>query len=96
MTPGQRLVLVPDGYYDSVHASDGWPKWYLGHLAVNYARLAQSDAKVVGLVFFRWPGFFEFGETKLGVRDMPQSVRDRHREAACALKISNPFVAGCN
>ncbi len=95
MTPAQRLVLVPDGFYDSFHVADGWPKWYLGVLALNYARLAAADQKVVGLVFFRWPGFFEFGETKLGVRDLPQSVRDRHREAACMLGLTNPFVAAC-
>lgn len=95
MTPAQRLVLVPDGFYDSFHVADGWPKWYLGNLALNYANLAASDPKVVGLVFFRWPGFFEFGETKLGVRDLPQGVRDRHREAACILRLTNPFVAPC-
>jgi hypothetical protein len=95
MTPAQRLILVPDGFYDSFHIADGWPKWYLGVLALNYASLAAADPKVVGLVFFRWPGFSEFGETKLGVRDLPQSVRDRHREAACMLGLSNPFVAPC-
>jgi hypothetical protein len=95
MTPAQRLLLVPDGFYDSFHVADGWPKWYLGILALNYAQLAFNDPKVVGLVFFRWAGFFEFGETKLGVRDLPQGVRDRHREAACILRITNPFVAAC-
>jgi hypothetical protein len=95
MTPAQRLILVPDGYYDSFHVADGWPKWYLGVLALNYAQLAKNDPKVVGLVFFRWPGFFEFGEQKLGVRDLPQGVRDRHREAACLLGRTNPFVAPC-
>jgi hypothetical protein len=59
------------------------------------ARLAAADENVVRLVFFRRPGFFEFGETKLCVRDLPQSVRDRHREAACVLGLSNPFVAAC-
>lgn len=95
MTSEQRLVLVPDGFYDSFHAADGWPKWYLGVVALNYAKLAAADEKVVGLVFFRWPGFFEFGEMKLGVRDLPQSVRDRHREAACMLGLTNPFVTAC-
>lgn len=95
MTPEQRLVLVPDGFYDSFHAADGWPKWYMGVLALNYAKLAAADEKIVGLVFFRWPGFFEFGEMKMGVRDLPQSVRDRHREAACSLRLTNPFVAAC-
>jgi hypothetical protein len=95
MTPEQRLILVPDGYYDSSHVADGWPKWYLGTLALNYAQLALADPKVVGLVFFIWPSFTEFGETKLGVRDLPQSVRARHREAACLLGIENPFVTPC-
>ena len=95
LTPAQRILLVPDGFYDSFHVQDGWPKWYLGVLALNYAQLALNDPKVVGLTFFRWPGFFEFGETKLGVRDLPQSVRDRHREAACTLRVTNPFVVNC-
>lgn len=95
MAPEQRLILVPESFYDSFHAAARWPKWYLGVLALNYAQLALSETKVVGLVFFRWSTWEEFGETKIGAVDLPQSVRDRHREAACMLKISNPFVAPC-
>ena len=95
MTADQRLVLVPESFYDSFHEADGWPKWYLGVVALNYARLALADPKVVGLVFFRWSTWQEFGETKLGAVNLPQGVRDRHREAACMLKVTNPFVAPC-
>lgn len=92
MTPEQRLILVPDGYYDSGHMALGWPKWYLGYAALNYMNLALNDPKVVGLVIFIWPSFDEFGEHKLGTRDLPQSVRDRHRMVGCGLKIQNLLV----
>lgn len=95
MTPAQRLILVPESFYDSFHEADGWPKWYLGVVALNYARLALADPKVVGLLFFRWSAWEEFGEMKLGAVNLPQGVRDRHREAACMLKITNPFVTPC-
>jgi hypothetical protein len=94
LTPEQRIILVPDGFYDSGHAALGWAKWYLGYVALNYMRLAQTDPVVVGLIIFRWPSFDE-GELKLGTRDLPQNVRDRHRQAACGLKISSPWAI-CN
>jgi hypothetical protein len=87
LTPEQRIILVADGFYDSGHAARGWAKWYLGHLAQNYMHMALGDPTVVGLVFFNWPGFAEGGETKLGTRDLPQSVRDRHREVSAGLNI---------
>lgn len=87
LTPAQRIILVADGFYDSGHAAQGWAKWYLGHLALNYMRMALDDQAVVGLVFFNWPGFVEGGETKLGTRDLPQSVRDRHREVSAGLGV---------
>lgn len=94
LTPEQRIVLVPDGFYDSGHAALGWPKWYLGHSALNYMQLALGDPLVVGLLIFRWPGFQE-GEAKLGTRDLPQSVRDRHRQVGCGLRIQSPLLATC-
>lgn len=96
LTPEQRIILVPDGFYDSGHAALGWPKWYLGYVALNYMSLALNDPKVVGLVFFRWPSFPEAGETKLGTRDLPQSVRDRQMQASCGLKIQSPLSMYCN
>jgi hypothetical protein len=92
---GQRIILVPDGFYDSGHAALGWPKWYLGHAALNYMSLARNDPSVVGLIVFRWPGFQE-GELKLGTRDLPQNVRDRHRQVGCGLRIQSPLLAGCD
>ncbi|HEV2915334.1 MAG TPA: hypothetical protein VGX92_18790 [Pyrinomonadaceae bacterium] len=96
LTPEQRLILVPDGFYDSGHAALGWPKWYLGYVALNYMRLALNDPKVVGLVLFLWPGFEEFGEQKLGTRELPQAVRDRHREVGCGLNIQSQQSEWCS
>jgi hypothetical protein len=89
LTPGQRIILVPDGFYSPSHAAAGWAKWHLGYLALNYADFAKNDDKVVGLVFFLWASFGD----NLGMRDLPQNVpqnvRDRHRSAACALGIDS-------
>jgi hypothetical protein len=96
LTDEQRIVLVPDGFYDSGHASLGWPKWYLGYVALNYMNLALNDPKVVGLVFFIWPSFMA-GETKvLGSRELPQSVRDRQAQVGCGLRIQSPLSMYCN
>jgi hypothetical protein len=86
----QKIILVPDGWWGSfLHANlnshlgtgAGWPKWYLSNVALNYEAFALGQSKVVGLLFFLWsvpndPGF-------LGTKELPQSVRDRHREIAC-------------
>jgi len=89
-TAAPQILLVPDGFWGSfLHANlnshlgtgAGWPKWYLGNVAVNYETFAISQPRVVGLLFFLWsspndPNF-------LGTKELPQSVRDRHREIAC-------------
>jgi hypothetical protein len=85
----QRIILVPDGFYSSSHAAAGWPKWYLGYLALNYAELAKSDPKVVGLVFFLWASFGEGTDLYQGSRDLPQSIRDRQRLAGCGMNIQS-------
>lgn len=95
LNPEQRIILVADGFYDSGHAALGWPKWYLGHAALNYMRLAQNDPLVVGLLIFRWPGFNE-GEFNPGTRDLPQNVRDRHRQVGCTLMIQSMLPNPCS
>lgn len=94
LTKAQRIILVPDGFYTDAHAQLGWAKWYLGYVALNYAELAKSDFKVVGLVFFLWPSFTE-GALFEGTRDLPQSVRDRHRLASCGMNIQSPLLSTC-
>lgn len=95
MTPDQKIVLGVDGFYDSWYRALGWPRWYLGYVALNYSTLALNDPQVTGLLIFQWESFYEFGETKTGTRDLPQNVRDRHRQAACQLGVYNPFVPSC-
>ena len=59
----------------------GWPRWYLSSVASNYAALAQSEAKVIGVVYWLWstPPF----PNAAGTRDLPSSVLDRHRTLGC-------------
>jgi hypothetical protein len=95
LTSEQRIILVPDGFYSSSHAAAGWPKWYLGYLAMNYAELAKGDPRVVGLIFFLWPGFGDPSDFNLGSRELPQSIRDRQRLAACGLLIQSPLSSSC-
>jgi hypothetical protein len=88
----QRIVLVPDGFYSGSHAQRGWPKWYLGYLALNYAELAKSDPQVVGLIFFLWSSFGEGDGLNIGSRDLPQSIRDRQRLAGCNMNIQSSLT----
>ncbi len=96
LTPEQRIILVPDGFYDSGHAALGWPKWYLGYSALNYMQLALHDAKVVGIVVFLWFGFDDASGRVLGTRDLPQGVRDKHRQVGCGLNIQSPLSIHCD
>jgi hypothetical protein len=94
--PDQRIILVPDGFW-AVHLHShlpskngpgtGWPKWYLEHLALRYESFALAQPKVVGMIVFPWPSLPLAGIT--GTRDLPEGVRDRHREIGCRV------VGGC-
>lgn len=96
LTPAQRILLVPDGFYNSGHAARGISQEDMGRVALNYMTLALNDPQVVGMLIFLWPNFSEFGEQKLGTRGLPQEVRDRHRVAAQGLGVRNPFATKCN
>lgn len=95
LTPEQRIILVPDGFYDSGHAAMGWPKWYLGYLALNYMELALDDPKVVGMVVFLWSSFMDANGRVLGSRELPIGVLDKHRQVGCGLKIESPLSTNC-
>jgi hypothetical protein len=89
LSPNQRIILVPDGFWAlHLHAhlnsqngpGTGWPQWYLQYLALNYERFALAQPKVVGMIVFAW------GSSPpdiTGTVDLPQAVRDRHREIGC-------------
>ena len=83
----QRIVLVPDGFYASGHKNAGWQQWYLGYLALNYMHLTLNDPMVVGMMIFLWPTLVQYEDTLRGTRDLPQSVRDRHRDVGLGLNI---------
>ena len=94
--PHQRIILVPDGFW-AVHLHShlpskegpgtGWPRWYLEHLALRYESFALAQPKVIGMIAFLWPSLQHIGIT--GTRDLPQALRDRHREIGCRV------VGGC-
>ncbi|MCB1037696.1 MAG: hypothetical protein KDD47_27940 [Acidobacteria bacterium] len=95
----QRILLVPDAFWQTgIHGSlpecqsdqpvgTGWPQWYLSPVAANYAALAQSEAKVIGVLYWLWstPPF----PNAKGTRDLPTSVRTRHRTLGCT------YLGGC-
>ena len=95
LTAEQRIILVPDGFYDSGHAAMGWPKWYLGYLALNYMNLALHDPKVAGIVMFLWSGFTDVNGRVLGTRELPLGVLDKHRQVGCGLRIQSPLSTQC-
>jgi hypothetical protein len=77
----QRLIIVFDAHYASYHISAGITEDMLGPMAVRYANIAHSEPLVVGMVGFTWQGF----DDTLGLRDLPQGVRDYNRSASCLL-----------
>jgi hypothetical protein len=77
----QRLIIVFDAHYASYHISAGITEDMLGPMAVRYANIALSEPLVVGMVGFTWQGF----DDTLGLRDLPQGVRDYNRSASCLL-----------
>jgi hypothetical protein len=89
LSPNQRIILVPDGFW-AIHLHShlnsengpgtGWPKWYLQYLALNYERFALSQPKVIGMIVFSWPSALP---DITGTKDLPQAIRDRHREIGC-------------
>lgn len=87
----QRIILVPDGFWGGfLHKNlnshngpgTGWPKWYLGPLSINYEAFALMQPKVVGIVMFLWT-ITPFDPNFLGTKELPQSVRDYHRQIGC-------------
>jgi len=85
----QRVLLGPDSFwaaplhgrlYGQNGPGSGWPPWYLQYVALNYERFALSQPKVIGMFFFRWPSH---APDLVGTADLPQVVRDRHREIGC-------------
>jgi hypothetical protein len=91
LSANQRIVLVPDGWWGGfLHKNlnshngpgTGWPKWYLGPLSINYEAFALRQPKVIGVLFFLWT-ITPFDPNFLGTKELPQSVRDYHRQIAC-------------
>ena len=92
--PGQRIILVPDGFWaPHLHShlpsnrgpGTGWPKWYLEQLALRYESFALAQPTVVGMILYAWSSEPHI----IGTRDLPRGVRDRHREIGCRV------VGGC-
>jgi len=90
LSASQKIILVPDGFWGTfLHAGlnsqngpgTGWPTSYLKDLALNYENFALTQPKVVGMILFAWPSSPPDGIT--GTIDLPQEVRDRHREIGC-------------
>jgi hypothetical protein len=99
LTETQRVIIVPDGFYGPGHAAREWPKWYLGYLALNHVKFAQSQSRVVGVMFLQWPDAINEKTKQVelqGSRSLPQSVRDRQREAGCSLNVQNLLSTTCN
>jgi len=83
LEPEQRVLLVLDAHYQSspggAHTVLGWTQEDLGPVALNYEAFVDSRPEIVGLLGFIWPSFGSI----VGTRDLPQSVREAHREVGC-------------
>jgi len=89
LLPYQRALLVPDGFWwNDLHGTIpicngnlGWPRWYLQFTALNYEQLALAHPQVIGIMYWLWasPNHPAYS----GTRDLPASVRNRHREIGC-------------
>jgi len=81
MQPQQRLVIVFDAHHQPLHTSKGITQAMLGPMAKRYAEVVRSEPKIVGMIGFTWASF----DDHIGMRNLPQAVRDDNRAASCML-----------
>ena len=77
----QRLIVVFDAHHQPYHTSLGISPEVIGPMATRYADVVLSEPKIVGMIGFTWASFGDH----IGMRDLPQSVRDRNRTVSCRL-----------
>ena len=74
----QRIVLVLEGQHWPEYTDYGFPPAAMGGVAASYYELAATDADIVALLAYLWPGGLD-GPTHLGTRDLPEEALSVHR-----------------
>lgn len=72
--PEQRIVLVPETQWLPLYASYGVTPALMGDVFLNYAVLALSEPRVIGMICYLWPGGFD-DPGQLGARELPVSAQ---------------------
>jgi hypothetical protein len=84
LRPGQRLFLVLDAQHTPVHAAAGLTAEDMADVARATYTFARAQGDVAGMLGYTWAGGIDNLEER-GVRDLPDSVIDAHREIGRAI-----------
>lgn len=84
MDDGQRMVLVMDANHTPYHEAAGITAEGMADVARAYAELAQATQGVAGVIGYTWPGGID-NDDERGVRNLPVSVIDAHRQVGLSL-----------
>jgi hypothetical protein len=79
MDPDQHLVLIVDATHFWLHDQNGFSPEDMGEVARNYAKLALARSDIDAVIAHSWVGGID-DTSEMGVRDMPLSVQQAHRE----------------
>ena len=79
MGPDQHLLLVVDATHFWLHDQNGFAPDDMAEVARNYARLALARDDIDAVLAHSWVGGID-DASELGVRDLPASVQQAHRD----------------
>ena len=84
--PDQQILLTIDDRWEPEYRKYGVEPGDMAATVKDYYDLASSDTSVAGLLGFQWVGM---ADGELGVRNMPQNVRDLNVDIGKAIKANN-------
>lgn len=75
----QSLVMIMDANHTPIHEQAGLSETDMADVATNYLNLAQSRTDISMVLGYTWAGGIDHLDEK-GIRNLPESVQERHRE----------------
>lgn len=88
-TSKQTMFLTIDDQWLPLFGTLGVTPDSVGFMVQDYYKVALTEPGISGLVGYLWPGGFDEPK-QLGVRNMPQSVKDINIEIGNMIKANNP------
>ena len=83
----QKIFLTVDDQWLPLYGNAGFPPDTIRFMVQNYYNLAANDTDIVGLLAYLWPGGLD-DPNQMGVRNMPQSVKDKNVEIGLKIKAN--------